>query len=105
MSDKIKKQQKKNRKEKSIKYTKISNRYLNETRSSPITMTKASLQSARNRLAAFPKLTAACSKEALVYGQCVTRKHDDIVQNSCQKEFQQFRACLQNAAQKMKIRI
>lgn len=68
-------------------------------------MTKASLQSARNRLTAFPKLAAACSEQALVYGQCVTRKHDDIAHNSCQKEFQQFKTCLQTAARKAKVRI
>lgn len=68
-------------------------------------MTKASLQSARNRLKSFPKLLASCSKEGAVYGQCVSRKHEDVSLDACLKEFQMFRDCIRNAAKDMKIRV
>jgi len=78
--------------------TQLSRRNLRE-------MTKASLQNARHRLKTFPKIAASCSVEAIAYGKCVTGKHDDITHNSCLKEFQLFRQCLQSAAEKMKVRI
>lgn len=68
-------------------------------------MTRASLQSARNRLKSFPTLAASCSKEGTLYAMCVTRKHEMIDHMSCQEEFQKFRQCLQNAASKLKTRI
>ena len=68
-------------------------------------MTKASLQSARQRIQTFPKLLSLCSSEAAVYGKCVARKYEDIAPNACMKEFQMFRACLNDAARKMQIRI
>ena len=68
-------------------------------------MTKASLQSARKRLQAFPKLLASCSAEAAIYGKCVARKHEDISPNTCLKEFQLFKECLSDAAKTMRIKI
>ena len=68
-------------------------------------MTKASLQSARKRLQTFPKLLTNCNAEAAIYGKCVARKHEDIAPNTCLKEFQLFKECLNNAAKTMKIKI
>ena len=68
-------------------------------------MTKASLQSARNRLQKFPQMFTSCSKEAVVYGQCVTRKYEDVSKDSCVKEFEMFRDCLQKAARNLKVKL
>ena len=67
--------------------------------------TRASIQSARNRLKSFPKLLHACSSEASVYGKCVSAKSDDIAPGVCAQEFQLFMQCARKAAQQMKTRI
>lgn len=68
-------------------------------------MKKASLQSARQRIQSFPKLILLCSGEATVYGKCVARKYEDIAPNACMKEFQMFKACLNDAAKKIQTKI
>ena len=66
---------------------------------------QASLQSARKRLQSYPKIFAACSPEASVYGKCVAQKYEDISPMACRDEFQAFKTCLKKAAQDMKTRL
>jgi hypothetical protein len=62
------------------------------------------VKKAKNRLKVFPQLLSECSKEGLVYAQCVTQT-DDPKLKQCDREFQVFKQCLATAAKKKSIRI
>lgn len=62
------------------------------------------VKKAKSRLKLFPQLLTQCSKEGLIYAQCVTQT-DDPKLNQCEKEFQVFKSCLNAAAKKKSIRI
>jgi len=62
------------------------------------------VKSARKRFQTFPKLLADCSKQASAYAKCVVQT-DDPKQNLCEKEFTDFRMCLQKASKTRGMRI
>lgn len=62
------------------------------------------VKKAKTRFKLFPQLLSECSKQGLVYAQCVTQT-DDPKHNQCEKEFQMFKNCLNSAAKKRMIRI
>lgn len=57
------------------------------------------LKRARQRLQNYPTLLAKCSKSAAVYAACVTRDLN-VKQNICEKEFIEFKQCLNEAAKR-----
>ncbi|XP_063543529.1 uncharacterized protein LOC134751906 [Cydia strobilella] len=60
---------------------------------------------ARERLAKYPLIFAKCSKQSALYARCVLQLDDQVKKDSCAKEFQEFKACLQSAAKDLKTRI
>lgn len=57
------------------------------------------LKRARQRLQQYPALIAKCSVSASIYAACVTRDLN-VKQNICEKEFFEFKLCLNEAAQR-----
>ncbi|KAK7591229.1 hypothetical protein V9T40_002842 [Parthenolecanium corni] len=55
---------------------------------------------ARTRLRMYPRLIAECRHEGKIYASCVASQ-EDIKQNACVNEFQQFRNCVLRAAVKL----
>ena len=45
----------------------------------------------------LPQKFKACSKEATIYGLCVS-EWDNLRKNDCQKEFAAFKQCVQQAS-------
>lgn len=64
-----------------------------------------SVSKARERLAKYPLIFAKCAKQSTLYARCVLLLEDQVKKDSCAKEFQEFKACLQSAAKDMKTRI
>ncbi|XP_067627637.1 uncharacterized protein [Eurosta solidaginis] len=63
-----------------------------------------SVRKAKQRLRNYPLLLGKCADKAAIYAACVTR--DLNVQHLiCDKEFEEFNACLQKAAKEMKTKL
>ncbi|XP_061725028.1 uncharacterized protein LOC133530977 [Cydia pomonella] len=60
---------------------------------------------ARERFAKYPLIFAKCSKQSALYARCVLQLEDQVKKDSCAKEFQEFKNCLQSAAKDLKTRI
>lgn len=43
------------------------------------------------------KGVASCPAQAVAYGQCITANYKDVHKDLCQKEFQAFKQCVQQA--------
>jgi hypothetical protein len=43
------------------------------------------------------KGVASCPAQAAAYGQCITKSYKDVQQGMCQKEFEVFKSCVQQA--------
>lgn len=63
-----------------------------------------SVRKANQRLRNYPLLMGKCADKAAVYAACVTRDLN-VQQHVCDKEFQQFKDCLQKAAKEMKTKL
>lgn len=63
-----------------------------------------SVKKANTRLRNYPIILGKCSKYATVYATCVTRDLN-IKQNACEKEFHEFKNCLQKVAKDMKSKL
>lgn len=63
-----------------------------------------SLRKANQRLKNYPILLGKCATSASVYAKCVTADFN-VKQGACEKEFIDFRACLQRAAKDMKTKL
>jgi len=61
-----------------------------------------SVEKARVRLKALPKLIAECGNEAAMYGRCISVK-ENLKKNDCQKEFEGLKNCLIEAGKKVKV--
>ena len=59
-----------------------------------------SVNKARQRLAAYPKLIASCSVEAAAYAACVTKSMGEVRKDQCKEEFDSFKRCVAKAAKK-----
>ncbi|KAJ9588343.1 hypothetical protein L9F63_018269 [Diploptera punctata] len=59
-----------------------------------------SVLKARQRLRRYPELLAECSAPAAAYATCVLTK-ENVKLKDCDREFQQFRQCMQKAAHRM----
>ncbi|XP_031626132.1 uncharacterized protein LOC116342593 [Contarinia nasturtii] len=57
------------------------------------------IKRARQRLQNYPSLLAKCSASAALYATCVTRDLN-VKQNICEKEFIEFKRCLNEAAKR-----
>lgn len=57
------------------------------------------LKRARHRLQQYPTIIAQCSTSATKYAACVTRDLN-VKHNICEKEFLEFKQCLQEAAKR-----
>lgn len=63
-----------------------------------------SMRKAQQRLKNYPILLGKCAATASVYAQCVTADFN-VKQGACEKEFAEFRKCLQQAAKDMKTKL
>lgn len=63
-----------------------------------------SLRKANQRLKNYPLLLGQCATSASAYAKCVTVDFD-VKQGACEKEFAEFRQCLQKAAKEMKTKL
>lgn len=63
-----------------------------------------SVRSAKQRIRNYPILFSKCTDKAAAYAACVTRDLN-IKQHVCEKEFQEFKLCLQRAAKNLKIKL
>ncbi|XP_037950220.1 uncharacterized protein LOC119681180 [Teleopsis dalmanni] len=63
-----------------------------------------SVQKAHKRLRNYPVLLAKCANTAATYAACVTRELN-VEKNVCEKEFQEFKKCLQKVAKEGKMRL
>lgn len=63
-----------------------------------------SVGKANQRFRNYPILLAKCSKVAAVYAACVTRDLN-VEHKICEKEFQEFKNCLQTVAKKMNTKL
>ncbi len=59
---------------------------------------------AQMRLKGFPQLVADCGLPAVEYAKCVLVQ-ENLKQNACLKEFQQFKNCLHKAARRAGTRL
>ena len=65
-----------------------------------------SVRKARTRLwSTYPKLLSSCTVEASAYAQCVGNYMGEVQKHQCQKEFETFKLCIQNAAKKAGTRL
>lgn len=63
-----------------------------------------SVRKANQRLKQYPIILGKCSKSAAVYAACVTRDLN-VSHRVCDKEFSEFKNCLQKVAQEMKTKL
>lgn len=63
-----------------------------------------SVRKAHQRMRNYPILLAKCAESSTVYAACVSRDFN-VKHLTCDKEFQLFQKCLQQAAKEMKTRI
>lgn len=63
-----------------------------------------SVRKAKSRFRQYPVLLAKCSESAAIYAACVTRDLN-VNHKVCDKEFTEFKRCLQKAASDMKTKI
>ncbi|XP_037916242.1 uncharacterized protein LOC119654773 [Hermetia illucens] len=63
-----------------------------------------SVKKAHQRFRNYPIILGKCSKAASTYAICVTRDFN-VKQSTCEKEFLEFRNCLQQAAKKMNTKL
>ena len=63
-----------------------------------------SVQSARARLRAYPRLLQECSPQASAYAKCVSLDLD-VRKGACSKEFEAFVSCIRGAAAKFGTRL
>lgn len=63
-----------------------------------------SVKKAKHRLRQYPKLLLECKDSAQAYATCVTVKRD-VKKDDCKKEFDRFKACLVEAAAKIKTKL
>ncbi|PSN40336.1 GPI mannosyltransferase 1 [Blattella germanica] len=63
-----------------------------------------SVLKARQRLRRYPEILVECSAPAAAYATCVLAK-ENVKQLECEREFQEFRHCLQKAAHRMGTRL
>lgn len=63
-----------------------------------------SVLKARQRLRRYPELLVECSAPAAAYATCVLAK-ENIKRVDCDREFQEFRQCMQRAAHRMGMRL
>lgn len=63
-----------------------------------------SVRKANQRLKQYPILLGKCSESAAMYAACVTRDLN-VSHRLCEKEFSEFKKCLQKVAQEMKTRL
>ena len=63
-----------------------------------------SVRKANQRLRNYPLLLGKCSDKAAVYAVCVTADFN-VKHKDCDKEFQEFKTCLQKAAAEMKTKL
>ncbi|CAH3162678.1 unnamed protein product [Pocillopora meandrina] len=54
------------------------------------------------RISGLAKPLVECKTEALLYGSCVSQK-DNNTKHACDKEFQALKACIRQAAKKIKV--
>lgn len=67
-------------------------------------MVMESVRKANQRLRKYPILLGKCSDKAAIYAACVTRDFN-VQHKICEKEFQEFKNCLQKAASEMKTKL
>lgn len=48
-------------------------------------------------IAGLAKSVASCPAQATAYGQCIVASYKDVQQGMCQKEFEAFKSCVQQA--------
>lgn len=48
-------------------------------------------------IAGLAKGVATCPAQATAYGQCILANYKDATKDMCQKEFQAFKSCVQQA--------
>lgn len=48
-------------------------------------------------LASLAKGVGSCPSQAAMYGKCITANYKDVHKDMCQKEFQAFKQCVQQA--------
>lgn len=46
----------------------------------------------------FLETTSKCSKEGLMYGECILKNYATISKDQCSAEFQAFKTCVQKAS-------
>lgn len=63
-----------------------------------------SVRKAKQRLRNYPILLGKCAESAKVYAVCASRDLN-LQHKSCDKEFQQFKQCLEKAAREMKTKL
>lgn len=63
-----------------------------------------SVRKANQRLRNYPLLVGKCAETGSAYAICVTRDLN-VQLNSCDKEFQLFKQCLQKQATNMKTKL
>ncbi|KAI9483304.1 MAG: hypothetical protein EXX96DRAFT_557648 [Benjaminiella poitrasii] len=51
-------------------------------------------------ISTIAKSVASCPAQATAYGQCITMNYKDVHKDMCQKEFQAFKQCVQQAMKK-----
>ena len=62
------------------------------------------IRKVNSRLRNYPIILGKCSKTGTAYAECVTRDLN-VKQNVCEKEFVEFKNCLQKAAKDMKTKL
>lgn len=62
------------------------------------------VKKAKERFAKYPVVFAKCSKQATLYARCVLL-NEDVKKSECEKEFVEFKSCLQSAAKGLKTRL
>lgn len=67
-------------------------------------MIMESVRKANQRLKQYPLLLGKCSESGAVYAACVTRDLN-VSHRACEKEFSDFKKCLQKAAMEMKTKL
>lgn len=63
-----------------------------------------SVRKANQRLKQYPIILGKCSESAAIYAACVTRDLN-VSHRLCEKEFVEFKKCLQKVAHEMKTKL
>lgn len=63
-----------------------------------------SMRKAKQRLKNYPILLGKCAATAGVYAKCVTADFN-VQHRACEKEFVEFKQCLERAAKDMKTKL